>query len=396
MAFDPQAATEAHMSALSTADLALSRSYTLGNHWLILAGLVVSALVAWLIVRSRVLDGAYARLEQRGWALRTALVAALYIFVSGLIALPYSIYSNWWREGQYGRTSQPLGDYLAQSGIGAILNVILGALFLLGVYWLIRRTGRLWWAWSGALVASAIAFLLLLSPILIEPLFNEYKPIPEGEVRDAVIELAQDAGVPEDRVFMYDGSRQSNNFTANVSGVGGSARIAISDVALGDASLAEVKAVTGHEIGHYVLGHIWRMVLVLSLLAIASFWLTAKLYPWFARRFGSDATIEDIRGLPVFVFVAFAVFTLAQPITNTLIRVGEREADAYSLENVGLPDALSEALVKTAEYRYPLAGPVEEALFYTHPTVKNRVRAAMEWKAANMTALGTPQNAEQP
>jgi len=277
MAFDPQAATDAHMSTLSAADLALSRAYTLGNHWLILAGIVVSALVAWLIIRSGVLDRVYAKLEQHGWALRTAVIAALYVLVSLVITLPYSIYTDWWRESEYGRTSQPIGDFLSQGAIGLALNVIVGALFLLGVYWLIRRTGKLWWAWSGGLVAAAIAFLLLLSPILIEPLFNDYQPIPEGEVRDAVIALAEDAGVAEDRVFLFDGSRQSNNFTANVSGVGGSARIAISDVALGEATLAEVKAVTGHEIGHYVLGHVWRSVIVLSLLAVAAFWLTAGL-----------------------------------------------------------------------------------------------------------------------
>jgi len=106
--------------------------------------------------------------------------------------------------------------------------------------------------------------------------------------------------------------------------------------------------------------------------------------------------LEDVRGLPVFIFVVGLVFTLAQPITNTLIRVGEREADAYSLDNVGLPDALSGALVKTAEYRYPLAGPVEETLFYTHPTVQNRVRAAMDWKAANMNEFGTTSETNEP
>ena len=87
--------------------------------------------------------------------------------------------------------------------------------------------------------------LAFLNPI-IEPLFNDFEPIPEGEVRDAVLALGAEADIPADRIFMYDGSRQSNNFTANVSGIGGSARIAISDVAMGEASLDEVKAVTGH------------------------------------------------------------------------------------------------------------------------------------------------------
>lgn len=380
---DPQAATRAWIETLSAEELALARDYTTGNHWLILVGLVVSALVTWIIVRTGVLDRLHARLERRGWALRTWLIAALYLTVGTLLTLPLTLYEDWWRETAYGRTSQPLGDFLGQLALSTGLLVLLLSLLLLGVYGLIRRAGRVWWVWAGGLVAGFIAFLLLIAPPLIEPLFNEFEPIPEGEVRGAVLELAAEAGVPAERVFMYDGSRQSNNFTANVSGVGDSARIAISDVAMGEASLDEVRAVTAHEIGHYVLGHVWRMVFVLGALSIVVFWLTEKLYPWFAGRFGTDVPVADVRGLPVFAFVLGLLTVLAQPVTNTVSRIGEREADAYSLENVGLPDALSGALIKTAEYRYPLAGPVEEALFYTHPTVANRVRTAMEWKALN-------------
>lgn len=383
MAFDPQAATKAHLSVLSAAELELARDYTTGNHWLILTGLVVSALVTWLIVRSGALDWVHARISDRWPNLRVFAVAAVFSLVSTLLALPYDLYTDWWRESQYGRTSQPLSDYLAQGAIGDLLSTVLGAVFFVALYLLLRRAGRIWWAWAGGLVAGAITFMLLLSPALIEPLFNDFEPVPEGEVREAILEMAAEANIPEDRIFVFDGSRQSNNFTANVSGLGSSARIAISDVALGEASLDEVKAVTGHEIGHYVLGHVWRQVIVFSLLAVAVFFLTARAYPRFARAFGTAAPIEDARGLPVLLFVVGLFLTLAQPLINTLIRVGEREADAYSLATVGLPDALSEALVKTAEYRYPLAGPVEEALFYTHPTVRNRVLSAMEWKAAN-------------
>lgn len=386
MAFDPQAATQAHLSALSPAELALARDYTTGNHWLILAGLLVSALVTWIIVRSGVLDAVFARIPERRRNLRVFLVALVYSVVSALLALPFSIYTDWWRESEYGRTSQPLGDFLAQAALGTLVSAMGGALFFVGLYLLLRRAGKAWWIWAAGLVAATISLALLVSPILIQPLFNEYTPVPEGEVRDAIIVMAAEADIPADRIFVYDGSRQSNNFTANVAGIGPAARIAISDVALGEASLDEVKAVTGHEIGHYVLGHVWRQIAVLSVLAVIVFYLTARTYRFFARLFGSDAAIGDVRGLPVLLFVIGLYFTLAQPAINTLIRVGEREADAYSLATVGLPDALAKALVKTAEYRYPLAGPIEEAIFYTHPTVKNRVMAAMEWKAANRAA----------
>jgi STE24 endopeptidase len=382
MEFNPEAATRAYIDSLGPEHLAKAAAYTAGNHWLLLWGLVVSAIVTWIIVRAGLLDRVAARFAGRGPNLRAFLVSAVFLLVSTLITLPWSLYEGWWRERGYGRTSQPLGDYLGQDAIGTALTVLIGALFLTGVYALIRRTGKRWWLWSGALTAAAASFLLLLAPILIEPLFNDYKPVPPGEVRDALVVMAKEAGVPPERIFVYDGSRQSNNFTANVAGLGGSARIAISDVAFKGASLDEVKAVTGHEIGHYVLGHVWRGVIVISVLAVVFFFLADRLYPRFARAFGSRAALADPVGLPILLFIVGVLGLFAQPVMNTLSRMDETESDMYSLKTVGLPDALASALVKTAEYRDPLPGALQEILFYTHPSVERRVRRAMEWKAA--------------
>lgn len=313
-------------------------------------------------------------------------MAAVFFVTSALITLPWSLYEEWWRERGYGRTSQPLADFLKQDAIGIALSALIGALFMMGVYALIRRTGRRWWLWSGGLTAIATSALLLLSPILIEPLFNDYQPVPAGEVRDALVVMAEEAGVPTERIFVYDGSRQSNNFTANVSGLGGSARIAISDVAFKGASLDEVRAVTGHEIGHYVLGHVWRIVIIASILSVLFFFLADRLYPRFARAFGSRAALSDPTGLPVLLFIVTFFGLLAQPVFNTLSRIDETESDQYSLESVNLPDALASALVKTAEYRNPRPGALQEFIFYTHPSVERRVRRAIEWKAGRHDA----------
>ncbi len=383
MAFNAQAAAARYIDSLGAEALDKAQAYTIGNHWLLLWGLVVSAIITWLIVRSGILDRLQSRLERRGFAMRAFLVSATYLLVSAILALPWSIYENWWREHAYGRSSQPLGDFLLQTAIAGLITVVIGGLFLLGVYALINRTGKRWWIWSGGLTAAALAFLMLLSPILIEPMFNRYQPVPAGPVREALEEMAARADIPADRIFMYDGSRQSNNFTANVSGVLGSARIAISDVALKQASLDEVKAVTGHEVGHYVLGHVWRGVAVYSLLAVLLFFLADRLFPLFARWFGSTATISEPRGVPVLLFLVSLFGLLAMPVTNALSRIGESEADAYSLRTVGEPDGLASALVKTAEYRYPRPHPVQEVIFYTHPSVERRVFRAMQWKAAH-------------
>jgi STE24 endopeptidase len=386
MKLNPQveAATARYIDSLGPAALHKAHAYTLGNEWMVLWSLLVAALVTWLIVRSRILDRLDRRLgPRRRLNLKALVIGIAYILASTLLTLPWSLYADYFRERSYGRTSQPLGDFLAQGTISTLVTAIAGGLFLMALYWLIRRAGRRWWLWSGALVALFFSFMLLLSPVLIEPLFNTYQPVPAGPVRDAVVEMAARAGVPPDRVFMYNGSRQSNDFTANAGGVGSSARVAISDVALKSASLDEVRAVVGHELGHYVLKHSWYAVLFYSIAAILLFWVVDRSFPWFARRFGSSAGLVEPRGVPVLIFMLSLFVLLALPVFNTFSRAIENQADLYSLRTENRPDALASALVKTADYRNPQPGGIEEIIFYSHPSVERRVRRAMAWKAAH-------------
>jgi STE24 endopeptidase len=382
MAFDPDAASAHYIDSLGPAALQKAHDYTIGKEWMLLWGLLASALVTWLIVRSGLLDRIEARIGKRR-NLAAFVVTLVFTIVSTLLSLPWALYADYFREKSYGMTSQPIGDYLGQMALMTAISALVGSLLLMGIYWLIRRTGKRWWLWGAGLTGVVVAFLMLLAPIFIEPLFNKFEPVPPGQVRDAVVEMAGRAGVPPQRVFMYNGSRQSNNFTANAGGIGSTARVAISDVALKNASLDEVKAVTGHEIGHYVLKHTWWGLLFYTVGAMVLFWLAAQSFPFFARLFGSSAKIADPRGIPVLMFMVGLFGLLATPFSNTFSRTLESQADAYSLRTENRPDALSSALVKTAEYRYPRPGKLEELIFYDHPSVERRVRAAMEWKATH-------------
>ena len=383
MAFDPQSATAAYIDAIGTNALAKSAAYTVGSHWLLLWDLLVGIAVAWLIIRSGLLDRVDARLGKRGPNTRAFVMSAAYFVLAGVLSLPWAMYEGWWRETSYGRSSQPFGDAFGQSLLGVSISALIGGLFFMGVYALIRRAGKRWWVWTGALAVAGISAVLLVAPVVIEPLFNEYKPVPDGPVRAALTDMAQHAGIQPDRIFMYDGSRQSNNFTAHVSGLGPYARVAISDAALKGASLDEVRAVTAHEIGHYVLGHVWRSVLLFSLIAMLAFLVADRSYGRIAAALGTRAPLSSPTSLPVVMVMVSLLFALALPLINAFTRIGETQADRYSLEMVGLPDAMAAALVKTAEYRYPRPNPVQEALFYSHPSVERRVRMAMDWKAAN-------------
>ena len=384
MAFNAEIATKAYIDGLGEEALMQAAAYTAGNHWLMLWSLVVTVLSTWLILRSGILTTMVDKLSGKGLFNRAFRVSAAFIVLSSIIELPWTIYTSWYRQTQYDMTAQPLGDFLGQAGLSLALSAVIMGVLLAFFYVLVNKVGKLWWAWFGGVTASVITLMMILGPTLIQPLFNEYTAVPEGKVKTAIEALAVEAKIPTERIFMYDGSRQSNNFTANVAGIGSSARIAISDVAMKQADLDEVKAVTGHEIGHYVSGHIWWIVLLLSAQIVVAFLLADKLFAPVARWFGADEDIRNPASIPVLILVVGVLMTFFAPINNTLSRMNETDADRYSLETVNLPDGLASALVKTAEYRNPRPGKLQEVLFYTHPSVEGRVRMAMEWKAEQL------------
>lgn len=383
---DAAAATRDLIDSLGTEALAKAEAYTTGGHWLLLWDLLITLLVTIAFVRAGWLEALETKLARRGLATRTFLLSLVFLVGSTVMTLPWTLYAGWWRERAYGRSSQPLGDFLLQWSLSSAISSLLIAMFFVGVYALLRRTGRSWWAWCGGLAAAGLCVVMLLGPLLIEPLFNKFEPLQAGPVRTALDSMARDAGIPSDRIFVYDGSRQSNNFTANVSGIGSSARVAISDIALKSASLDEVKAVTGHEIGHYVLGHVWQALGLSVLLISLGFLLVDRLYSRVALALGSNAALSDARGLPVLLLVFTVLGAIGIPLSNTVTRHSEAAADRYSLRTTNLPDALAGALVKSAEYRYPRPSVLEEWLFYSHPSVERRVRTAMEWKATHAAA----------
>ncbi len=262
-----------------------------------------------------------------------------------------------------------------------MISAILGGLFFLAVYALIRRAPRSWWAWAAGLTAFAFILMMIIAPILIEPIFNHYKPAPPGPTRDAVVALAKTAGVPHDKIYIFNGSKQSNRYTANVSGLGRSARVAMSDTMFAKgADIAEVRGVVGHEMGHYKHVHVVYLTAFFSLLALAIFGVTAVTFSAVDRWIGSSATgIADPAGLPTILIIGTTLLFLATPLTNTATRMAESDADAFSLRVADEPDGLSKALVKTIEYRADSPSRVEEIIFYDHPSVRRTVHRATDW-----------------
>jgi STE24 endopeptidase len=388
--FDPAAATAAYMAQLSPAAHLKATHYTQGGHWLLLWGALASVIAAWLILRSGVLKKLAGGLQRRKPrpVLISFLAGVIYIVADFVIELPWTSYADWWREGQYGLTSQSWVGWLTDNLVVTLVSAPFVGLFFLAFYALIRRAPRTWPLWTGALAGAFALFSGWAAPVLIEPLINNYQPAPPGPVRELVVTLGKATGVPTDKIFIYNGSKQSNRYTANVAGLFGTARVALSDTMFRQgADLAEVRGVVGHEMGHYVHLHlIWNVAFSAVTGAIGA-WLVMWLFPIARGWLGAgDLDLADPVALPVVMIIISVLSLLATPVFNTETRLEESDADSFSLEHAHEPDGLSKALVKTIEYRASSPSDLEEFLFYNHPSVEHRVRKAMDWKAAHPDA----------
>jgi STE24 endopeptidase len=393
--FDPAASTAAYLATLPPEVHARATAYTQGGHWVLLWSTLVGILVSWIVIQSGVLVRARAGVERtrpHPW-LAVMIVVAIDTVVESVLMTPWDAYAHWWREESYSLTSQPFMGWLSQHALGLAIGTVEYVILFSVLYALIRRFRRTWWIWGGVGVAVAFVGLLMLQPVLIEPLFNSYKPAPPGPVRDEVVAMAKQVGVPSDKIVIYDGSRQSNRYTANVAGVGGTARVAMSDVMFKkDADLAEVRGVVGHEMGHYVHGHIWLLGMQFGLFAMAGFFLVDRLFPFAARWLGAKGVtgLADPAGLPVASVVFSVLALIGTPLVNTASRWDEADADHFSVVHFNEPDGMAKALVKTIEYRAATPSKLEEFIFYDHPSVGSRVRAMMDWKAAHPKATPAP------
>ncbi|MCJ9430708.1 M48 family metallopeptidase [Kordiimonas marina] len=387
--FDPKDATEAYLATVSGTARAQSDAYFEGGYWLILWDTVYSLGVAWLLLRkgfsARVRDWCERRSRRR--FLQTFLFAAIYVLLSSLITLPWMVYTGFIREHQYGLANQSFLGWLADKAIGMGISVVALGLFIAVIYALVRKTGARWWLWGTGITAAFFAVVILISPVFIAPLFNDYEPLKDQKVEQAILTMAREQGAVFDHVYVYNESKQSDRITANVSGLFGTKRISLADNLLKRGTLPEIKAVVGHELGHYMLGHVYWLILELSAVLGAGYLFITLAYPRVVARWGQGwglRGLDDMANLPL-MFALLSVYMMVMtPVTNSITRHEEAAADAYGLNAAREPDGFATITLKLAQYRKLAPGPIEEMIFYDHPSAKSRIRMAMDWKAAHI------------
>ncbi|UOQ69232.1 M48 family metallopeptidase [Hymenobacter volaticus] len=384
-AFDVEAATQRYLDTLTPAQKAKSDAYFEGGYWLQLWELLYALGIAAVFLRlglGRWLTRVAARMP-RPWLRRLAYLFG-YLLLGWVLSFPLSVYVGWVREQQYGMSNETFGAWLADALKELALSLVFGSFLLLGVYAAVRRTGRRGWAWATGLVALALVLTVFVGPVYVAPLFNHYTSVPAGPVREGILRMARANGVPADKVYLFDASKQSKRISANVSGLGRTIRVSLNDNLLNRCTPAEVQSVMGHELGHYVLNHIPKSLVFMVLLIGGCLWAVDGVFHRLLGRYGAGwgiASLGDVAGLPL-VMALLTVFNfLTTPVVNTLVRTQEHEADLFGLNTAREPEAFAKVAMKLSEYRKINPGPLEEMIFFDHPSGHTRVHTAMQWKA---------------
>jgi STE24 endopeptidase len=325
------------------------------------------------------------RLSRRKW-ISTPIYVVQFVIALYVLDLPLSIYTDFLREHQYGLTEQSFGGWIRDQMVVVAANAAIFAVALTAIYAAVRRTGARWWVWATGLTFVVLMVVQLIAPVYIEPLLNDYKPLPEGPVREAVLSLARANQVPTNHVEWFDASKQTTRVSANVAGLLGTTRIALNDNLLNKTSLPEIKAVLGHEMGHYVLNHEWKGSIFLAMalgpaMALLSVTLDRALKRWGGRLKLSDRA--DPAALPLAVILISVIFFLLSPVQNLITRSYEGEADAFGLNASREPHGWAMSAMRLSTYRKLEPGKFEEFLFYDHPSGYERVHAAMIWLKEN-------------
>lgn len=325
------------------------------------------------------------RSSSRYWA-QLLMFAAVFMLLLGALGLPTDLYGQW-LSLRYDQSIQGWGSWFWDWTKGQLLALVLGTLFIGILYAVIRRSPRRWWLYFWLLALPILLIIFFLQPLVIDPLFNKFEPLESThpELVESIEKVVSHAGltIPRDRVFLMKASEKTKQVNAYVTGLGASKRVVIWDTIIAAEPGPMIMHTLGHEIGHYVLGHIWSGFAFFAALAFVLFYLAKRFFDWALARSGTAWDIrgpDDLASLPLWIMIVFLLFFLSAPIGNAFSRYQEHEADRYGLEVihgiVANPGELA-AQAFQVEGEIDLQDPDPPAFIqfwlYDHPAVNDRI-----------------------
>jgi len=387
--FDATAATNAYLAQIPADKTARSDAYFEGGYWMILWDFLYGVAVALLLLNLR--WSAHMRdLAERVTRFKpvhTFVYWMQYLVLTTILVFPLTVYEDYFREHKYGLATQTFGPWMGDQMKGLGVNLVLGGLLAMLLFGIVRRLPRTWWIWGAVVTTLFLIFVSLIAPVFIFPIFNKVTRLDDPKIVDPILSMARANGIPAKNVYEIDASRQTTRMSANVSGIANTMRITLNDNLLRRASPEEIQAVMGHEMGHYVMNHIYKGIMFFLIVTVLAFAYMRWALDWTLQRWGEKWQIRgvgDTAVLPLVVLLVSIFAFVITPVMNTFIRTQEYEADMYGLNTARQPDGAAQGAIHLGEYRKMNPGPIEEWIFFDHPSGRNRIYAAMRWKAENL------------
>ena len=353
--------------------------WVIGNAW----DLLIPSLLLFLGVSAGIRD--WARRRGRKWFVELALYFIAFTAIIFLVDLPLSYYQGYVRQHAYGLSNQTFGKWARDEVIGLLVGIVGGVLFLWVPYLLLKKSPRRWWLYTGLAAIPFIVFIALVQPVWIDPLFNTFGPMKDKALEADILRLAERAGIEGSRVFEVAKSEDTNAVNAYVAGFGTTKRIVLWDTILAKLNREQVLVVMGHEMGHYVLGHIWKLILSMSALIIAALYAVHRTSGWliarYRHRFGFNQ-LSDVASLPL-IIVLFSVASLVvTPIALAVQRHFEHEADRFGLEITHDNYAAATAFVKLQQENLGVPRPGRLYTWWraNHPTLGDRIDFSNDYR----------------
>lgn len=325
----------------------------------------------------------FARRHVRWPFVAAMLYFVLLALVTSAFSFPLDFYGGFIVPHQFDLTDQSFGGWLGDAAKAIAVNLAIGApiaaLALLGIR-LIRR----WWLvlWLGSIPLVLLG--VLATPLIVDPLFNDFRPLRDASLRQALLEEASRAGIERSRVFEVDKSKQTKTMNAYVTGIGPSARIVMWDTLLQKLDRDEVLAVMGHEMGHYVLKHLWKGIAFGLGVTLFGFFVAQRLFEWGLARWGGRWQTEDrsdAAALPWLLVISSVLAFLLSPVYSSYSRHVEHQADIFGLELTHMNEAMASSFVKFAEDSKADPRPPRfiEWWRYSHPSLGRRIDFVMAY-----------------
>lgn len=329
----------------------------------------------------------------RNWAQSRSKIAFIafilyfivYYSIITLISLPLDYYSSFVLKHAYGLSNQSFGKWIGDFLKSFAIAIVAGSALIYIPYALIKRSPGYWWLYFGLLLIPVLFFITFISPVYIDPIFNKYEKVQDTKLEAKIYDLIDKTDIKNVKVYQVNKSVDTKEMNAYMTGVLNTKRIVLWDTTIKNLTDRETLAVVAHEMGHYLMGHVWKAIVLGGILNVFIFYLINKIALWVINKSGGTFVItklHDIASLPLLMLLLSIVMFIVTPTINAYSRYTETEADRFELELTKDSEASMSSMIKLHQtsLALPTPGIVYKLWNYDHPTFEERVNFAKNYK----------------